>query len=123
MTNDQLKKALRALVDELENAAARCKAEVESIVSDPGDIVDDLNNLVDEILEDSEKAPKAGFLVVSAEAIEELRFASGDVNGEIESVFENFGWETRKALREFKEALSRDPGEGNSCIQSAGATS
>ena len=107
MTDDQLRKALRALADELENATARCKAEVESIGSDPGDIVEELNNLVDEILEDSEKAPKAGFLIVSVEAIEALRLESGDVDGEIESGFENFAWETRKALREFKEALTR----------------
>jgi hypothetical protein len=122
MTNDQLRKALRALVDELENATARCKAEVKTIGSDPSDIVEELNDLVDEILEDSEKAPKAGFLVVSVEAIEALRFESGDGDGEIESAFENFAWETRKALREFKEAALRETAERASCAQQMGAT-
>ena len=105
MSDPTPKNALRALVDELENATARCKAEVESVASDPGDIVEEINDLVDEVLEDSEKAPKVGFLIVSVEAIEALRFESSDVDGEIEAAFENFAWETRKLIREFKEAV------------------
>ena len=115
------KSALRTLVDELENATARCRAAVESAASEPSDIVEEFNNLVDEILEDSEKAPKAGFLIVSVEAIEAMRFESGDVDGEIESAFENFAWETRKALREFKEALTRETADSASCAQPVGA--
>ena len=50
MTDDaQLKRALRALADELENATARCRGRGRECRSDPGDIVEELNNLVDEI--------------------------------------------------------------------------
>jgi hypothetical protein len=108
-----LKGALRALVDELENATARCKAEVESAVSDPVDVLDELTDLVDEILEVGEKAPKAGFVVVSIEALEALRAAISDVSGgDVEGPFEDLAWEIRKALREFKEAALRETVEG-----------
>jgi hypothetical protein len=120
VTDVRLASLFRALADELENATARCKAEVESAAFDPDDLVEELSDLVDEIFE-SEKAPKAGFLIVSVEALEALSVAIHDVSvGDVESAFKDLAWETRKALREFKEALSRDP---NSCTRSAGATS
>jgi hypothetical protein len=108
MTDATFKAAFRALVDELENATARCKAKVEGEAFDPADLVEELTDLVDELLE-SEKAPnKPGFLVVSTEALEALRDAIDDVSGgEVESTFQDFSWEMRKALREFTEALTR----------------
>jgi hypothetical protein len=113
MTDATLKSAIRALVDELENAAARCKARVEGEVFDPDDFAEELNDLVSEILEDSEKAPnKAGFLIVSVEALEALRGVINDVSGgEVETAFENFAWETRQAFGEFKQAVMRTEAE------------
>ena len=108
-------------MDELENAAARCKAEVETIVSDPGDIVDELNDLVDEILEGGEKARKAGFLVVSAEAIEELRFAIRRRERRDRERFRKLPVGTPRRSANSKRR-SRDTGERNSCTQQAGAT-
>jgi hypothetical protein len=78
-------------------------------VFDPDDLVEELNDRVSEILEDSEKAPKAGFLVVSVEDLETLRGVINDVSGgDVESAFESLAWETRKAFAEFRQALIRE---------------
>jgi hypothetical protein len=106
MIDATFKTAFRALVDELENATARCKARVESDAFDPDDFVEELSDLVDEILE-SEKAPKAGFLIVSVEALEALRGVINDLSGgDVERPFRDPEWEMRKAFREFREALT-----------------
>ena len=109
---DATLKALRALVDELENATARCRAKVESDAFDPDDFVEELSAFVDEILE-SEKAPKEGFLIVSVKDLEALRVAISDVSGgEVEGAFQSLVWEMRRALREFKGALISEMVEG-----------
>jgi hypothetical protein len=114
MSDVTLKTALRELVDELEYATARCKARVESEVFDPDDFAEELNDLVSEILEDSEKAPdRGGFLIVGREALEALRIAISDLSGgDVQGAFESLAWETRKAFGEFKQALAREPAEG-----------
>jgi hypothetical protein len=105
MSDLTFKAALREFADELENATARCKARVESEAFDPDDLVEELSDLVDEILE-SEKAPKAGFLLVSVEALKVLSVAISDVSGgDVERPFEDLAWEMRKAFDEFKQAL------------------
>ena len=109
MSDDRLRKALRALADEIENATARCKDKVESVASGPADEIEDLTGLIDDIFEDSEQAPKLGFLIVSAEALKALRSALSDVSaGEVESPFADLAWEMRKALREFQQAAIRE---------------
>jgi RecJ-like exonuclease len=102
-----LKSAFAFFVDDIENATARLKVEVESLTYESTGDISELETLIDEILEDSEKAPKAGYLIVSVEALEALRVETCDVSDELGGAFADFAWEMRKALREFKETLVR----------------
>jgi hypothetical protein len=113
MSDAAFKNALRELVDESENAIARCKARCEGEVFDPDDLVDEISEIIDQILE-SEKAPQQeDFLLVSVESLTALRVALSDLSGgDIERPFRDLDWEMRKALREFKEALVRETVEG-----------
>jgi hypothetical protein len=107
MIDTTLKAAFRVLVDELENATARCKSEVESEVFDPDHFVDEVTDLVDEILESEEAPQQEGSLLVSVETLKALRVAVNDVTGgDVEHAFRDFAWEMRKAFREFTEALT-----------------
>jgi hypothetical protein len=108
MTNATCRSAFRVLEDDFEAATARLRDAVESVASEPSDVVEELNDLIDEILEGSEKGR---LIVIERAALEALRVAPSDVSGEFESAFENFAWGMRRALREFKQALTRETAE------------
>ena len=105
MSDTTLENALAFFGEDLEAARDIFMAAVESVASGPGDEIDDL---VDDILEDSEAVPGTGLLLVEREALEALRDGPYDVSGDLEAALENFNWALRKALRELKKALSRE---------------
>ena len=116
-----LRNALAVLAEDLGRARDILLAEVDGIASEPIGDIDELESLIDEILEEGEEAPKAGFIVVEQAAITALRISSGDPSGEIEDAFREYDWLVRRAFREFREALSRTA-EGASRPEQVGAS-
>jgi hypothetical protein len=108
MTHATFKTAFAFLRDDLDAALAVFVAEAESIANWPVVDIDELDSSIDAILEESEEASKEGFLVVERATIAALRIASSDPSDEIHDALESLNWKFRKALREFKEALTRE---------------
>ena len=107
MSNSKLKTALAFYEDDFESATARLRVKVEGIAYESSGDIEELGSRIDEILEESAKTLKPGFIVVSVEALEALRIPSSDPSDEIEDAFRDYDWEVRKALRELKAALVR----------------
>lgn len=106
---DALKNALAVFLEDIQRARDILLAEVDAIASEPIADIDDLESQIDEILEDGEKGPKDGSLiVVERAAIAALRISSPDPSGDIEDAFHDFDWLIKQAIRHFKEALSRE---------------
>jgi hypothetical protein len=105
MSDPTLKNALALFEEDLEAARDIFVAAAESAASGPCDEIDDA---VDDILEDSKEVPGTGFLLVAREALETLRTAPYDANGDLNDALETFNWAFRKSLREFKAALVRE---------------
>jgi hypothetical protein len=108
MKNSTLKNALAVFAEDLRRARDILLAEVDGIASEPIGDIDELESQIDEILEDGEKGPEAGPLIVVERAtIAALRISSGDPSGEVEDAFRDYDWLVRQAFRELREALSR----------------
>lgn len=95
------KNAVRELENEIETANAILKAAIE-------DAVEGLDCAFS-LFEDCEQDPKnADRISISMRSLEVLKRQQEEAEAAIAAVFKDHGWELRRAVRAFKEAIARE---------------
>jgi hypothetical protein len=95
------KNAVRELDSDIETASAILKAAIE-------DVVEGLDCTFS-LFEDCERDPKnADRIRISMRSLEVLKRKQEEAEAAIAAVFKDHGWELRRAMRTFKEAIARE---------------
>jgi hypothetical protein len=95
------KTAVRELDSDIETANAILKAAIEEVVEGL--------DCTFSLFEDCERDPKnADRISISMRSLEVLKRRQEEAEAAIAAVFKDHGWELRRALRAFKEAIARE---------------
>ena len=95
------KTAFRELENDIETANAILKAAIE-------DVVESLDCAYS-LFEGCEQDPKhADRISISMRSLEVLKRGQEEAEAAIAAVFKDHGWELRRAMRAFKEAIARE---------------